>query len=705
MKKIAYFLISGLMLFSSCNKYEDAFNEYLQEQEKSDINNNAEKAFGVIDPKQDWNSIISGSITVTADAPLKNIAKVQILTESPILNQYATILAESKVTKGETVKLNYDAPNAYSRLIAACVDKDGHYHVKGFDVSTSELSFTNTGIQTRAICRAPAGYPDINEIKLESKNAEQSYNAKRAIFANAAAAGDAEKQAVATQGNITQWAGSGWENEMLWKPTENYKLSSSWEVRNNTIMRSIPDLTSEEVQAIKDALGSFLDRTDKTQTWSRKDNRQYIVEKMRESDAVSFYNNQLTSDGTTPITIAPIFMPSSEISSCHLYYYYYDPKAVPSGMSEADYIKALPKFKAIQCWHSRPQKLNKGTGDLYKTDEYLLPYYGDELTTSQTIASLAIPAGYRIGFMLRKLKDIGPFVQNYRDITDAGHGCSYGFGKLNKEINHLPGHFESGMIYFSMEEDDSRVCMIQANGKTYLGFEDGSDCQYNDYIIEVCGYDTNVYASAPTASDEKGNGIETHYMYEDMTEIPTNAYTMCFEDRPNAADYDLNDVVLRCSRVDATTLSLALVATGADDDVVIHGATGWELNDREVHEIFRATTPDANGKRFVNTVVGGTRREVQARYVTVDASMTIPNYMKNIYIENKTTGNTVKIAKIGQPPFAIIVPKDFQYPMEYQPITKAYREFLEWAQNVNTSQDWYMMEDADKIFPSLFKEW
>lgn len=703
MTKKLFILFFATLTIVGCNKF-DFDKSALQNQDAQAINENAANILGTIDPNQDWNSINSGSITVSADAPLKNIAKVQILTESPLLNQYATILAEAEVTKGETVELSYDAPNVYSRLIAACIDKDGHYHVKGFDLTEKAVSFSSDTKTTRAARRASVEYPDITKILLESKNAELSYNAKRAIFANEAAAGDAEKQAVATKGNISQWANSGWENDMLWKPTENYKLGSTWEVRNNTIMRTIPDLTSEEEQEIKDALGSFLDRTDYSETWNRKDNRKYIVEKMRESNTVSFYNNQLTSDGSTPITIAPIYMPSTEIGDCHIYYYYYDPRAIPTGTSEVDYIKTLPKFKAIQCWHSRPQKQGKTQNDLFKINEYLLPYYGDQLTTSQTIASLAIPKGYRIGFMLRKLKNTGTFVQDYRDITDAGHGCSYGFGKLNKEINHLTGHFESGQTYFTMEEDDSRVCMFQANGKTYLGFEDGSDCQYNDYIIEVSGYDTNVYESAPAGAEEKSSGVETEYLYDDMEEVTGQAYTMCFEDRPLVADYDLNDVVLRCIRVSPTEFQLTLVACGGIDDVVIHGATGWMYNDQEVHAIFHAVDAE-KGNQMVNTVVGGTKRDVMSGYVTVDKSMTIPKYLKGVFIENKSTGKIIQVAKKGEAPFAIIVPQEFDYPKEGQSITGAYADFVQWAQDVNVSGNWYLFEDIDLIFPSIFKKW
>ena len=170
------------------------------------------------------------------------------------------------------------------------------------------------------------------------------------------------------------------------------------------------------------------------------------------------------------------------------------------------------------------------------------------------------------------------------------------------------------------------------------------------------------------------------------------------------ADYDLNDVVLRCIRISKNVLQMTLVATGGNDDLVIHGAEGWRYNDTEVHEAFYATEP-VNGNRFVNTVRGGTHRDVLSDFVIVPDGVTIPMYLKNIYIENKTTGKMIKVSKKGEAPFAIIVPEEFDYPEEFTPITGAYEEFIKWAQEVNTSNDWYKYEEADKIFPSLFKKW
>ena len=123
MKKQFIFTLIATAAFASCNKFDLNYDQTaLDNQDTKAINENATKVIGNIDPEQDWNSINSNTVTVTANANLADIVKVQILTESPFLNPEAKVLSEKAATNGQTVTLSYDAPNAYSQLIAACVN-------------------------------------------------------------------------------------------------------------------------------------------------------------------------------------------------------------------------------------------------------------------------------------------------------------------------------------------------------------------------------------------------------------------------------------------------------------------------------------------------------------------------------------------------------------------------------------------------------
>ena len=142
---------------------------------KEDIQANVASIFGNIDPEQDWNLVNEGSITILADAPLSDIAKVQLLTESPFLNSDAKVLNEATAKSGEEVVLTYDAPNAYQQLFAACVSSSGEYYVQVFTPGTEKVNFS---MANRARTRAEAyEVPTFTTIKLNKP--KPSFNAQR----------------------------------------------------------------------------------------------------------------------------------------------------------------------------------------------------------------------------------------------------------------------------------------------------------------------------------------------------------------------------------------------------------------------------------------------------------------------------------------------------------------------------------------------
>ena len=87
MKRILILTVCGGLAFASCTDF-DFSNDRTQQ-----IKDNAEEIFGIIDPNQDWKMVTSGTVTVTADAPLTDVAKVQILSESP--KQFQRILTRT----------------------------------------------------------------------------------------------------------------------------------------------------------------------------------------------------------------------------------------------------------------------------------------------------------------------------------------------------------------------------------------------------------------------------------------------------------------------------------------------------------------------------------------------------------------------------------------------------------------------------------
>ena len=167
MKKLLSIAVIGLVL-SSCTKGFDApeptpdptpeptptNNEVTQ----AEIDANVANVFGTtFSPNQDWSSTTKHTVTITADAPLSDIAKVQILTESPYFNEDARVLNEATVSKGQSVSITYDCPAEYTDLVAACVDSKGIYYVAGFKAGDNSVNFQQAAqSRTRAAYDLPA---------------------------------------------------------------------------------------------------------------------------------------------------------------------------------------------------------------------------------------------------------------------------------------------------------------------------------------------------------------------------------------------------------------------------------------------------------------------------------------------------------------------------------------------------------------------
>ncbi len=917
MRKLFILSVLGTLALGSCTDLDD------ESTQKQLIKENAENVFGIIDPNQNWSNINSGTISVTADATLKDITKVQILTESPFFNDQAKVLAEADAIKGQTVTINYDAPKTATRLVAACVDTKGNCIIKPFNVGDTQVGFkSSSNARTRSVRRAADDLPDFSKVNLIYNNTVLSYNAQRTIVANDAEEpqNTAVKAWIQTNAektdnghsaniNIANWKGKNWENDRLWKPSDQNNTNSSWIVDYQCIRRDADPLDADEEAVLHAIFDASLFRADPNNTWGRRDNLKYI----REGNAVRFFNNHLVSDGKNPITLSPIQLSSGEIYWCDLYYYYYKPSDIPAGTSETDYIKSLPKFKAMDLYYEREQFRKTTSIDKTKDDttfmrlhEYLLPFYGApsnympkkvmasslgssdgklyriknstsqvngkdyymtytsqsnqtmqpryedaadnvvnqlwqifttssgyimlynvgskkfmvwteagngdaSITDSYTDASqlyysyrdnhlyqynhswrglkfnyntnwwqekykvecplrdpikdttpgfnwefeeyngtknitpatdaelkkypsdsdhptpsAIIEEGYRIGFLLRKEKNSSEM--NNQHLTESLDGCLYGNGQLNTEINRF-GQFASSTAdatytNYTMNIDDPRIGMFNANGKTYLCFEDGSDAQYSDMIVELGGISTSsitkesaegpdVQNANTVIEDMEGKGGSGVFMFDQQPEIPGMAYTMCFEDRPGEADFDLNDVVLRCIRNnnDRSLVQFSIVAIGASDELQIGGIEGTpdgkydiDLMEDEVHVYFHAE--DLKGDdRFINTIHGkGDDYTPVSSWYRVNPDLTLPQLLSKIYIINKTRNTTIRVPQTGEAPCALIIPGDFDYPRETQSILGAYSNFLTWVHNVNQYANWTEFENYEVVIQNQFKK-
>ena len=397
------------------------------------------------------------------------------------------------------------------------------------------------------------------------------------------------------------------------------------------------------------------------------------------------------------MVITPVQAWSTEYMYNDVYYYYFLESEI-AGKSDTyikNYIKHLPKYKAID--------LNKGNSDKFaKYYNYLLPFYGPNPkwdgtssileaenypTIGKQAVSTIIPKGYKVGFLNRK------DFENKNNSQSSGSGCVYGDGRLNREVNHLKGHYlgaVSNSLYFlthggnklwgntpeGMQWEDPRSVMFSVNDKTYMCFEDGADCNYCDV----------------------SSGID---VLDETIEVFYTVYTMCFEDR-ELGDYDMNDVVIKAMRLPGNKVLYSIEACGAHDELYIYNIGGTTINENaEVHALFGVKTDT-----FVNTQENGERKDPVQEIVDVDENFSFSNPDDLPYIENRTKNNTVKIAKNGEDPHGIVIPFDYKYPTEKTTISEANKQFLEWARDKNSisSKGWYRTGEENLIYTqSIFE--
>ena len=182
------------------------------------------------------------------------------------------------------------------------------------------------------------------------------------------------------------------------------------------------------------------------------------------------------------------------------------------------------------------------------------------------------------------------------------------------------------------------------------------------------------------------------------------AYTMCFEDHPQTADYDMNDIVLRTTRLSEDKIQLSIIACGAHDALVLGGIQGTEeksFNGKEVHELFGY---QYGQKVFINTEKNAAYKEPVTEIVTVEKNLRMDDFLKSIYIENRTTGQTIKMPQKGEAPHAIIVPTSFRYPLDKKSLTDAYPDLLTWAVNMNKNKFWYLYWIDELVYPNKFSD-
>lgn len=377
--------------------------------------------------------------------------------------------------------------------------------------------------------------------------------------------------------------------------------------------------------------------------------------------ASGYYNESVypITTGVEPIIVMPVYKMDqagrygNEVWNSDLYYYYF--KESDLGSDPVGYIESLPKYKALSFneyfGESEDDVIRRNTG-------FVLMYFGDGQPSIGTAGSFQFPAGYKIGFMVRA-----------KSTTEGGkkQGEVYGDGRLN---NHINSYSKCNFKSSNLGQDGPRAAWLNVNDHLLMCWESGTDCDFNDIIMEVDGGITKI----PIIPEDE-----------------YNVYTFCYEDTP-LGDYDLNDVVIKAVRKNTTTVEYYITACGANDELYIRNLDN-SIAGNEVHSLL-----GTEEKVFINTVRGGRTGTPYKLTRIVDRSFSFldPNTQPRIY--DKTINHEVSVSRKGEDPHGIMIPNDFRYPLEKVRVSDAYTGFNSWGQNPVTSTDWYTKPVAGLVF-------
>lgn len=377
-----------------------------------------------------------------------------------------------------------------------------------------------------------------------------------------------------------------------------------------------------------------------------------------------YYNDAVypITTGDKPIIVSPVYKSDkakqygNEIWNSDLYYYYYKESDM-AGKDPVEFLTALPKYKLL----AFNQHFGETEDDVIsKRNAYTVIYWGDGKPSIGTIGSYQFPAGYKIGFMVRAKT-------TYESPKKQGE--LYGDGRLNNKINSW-GNFKSS----NLGTDGPRMGWITVNGRMLMCCESGTDKDFNDIIIEVEG------------------GVKEII---NIPEFEQQEYVFCFEDT-ELGDYDMNDVVIKATRENQTSVIYEVLACGAYDKIKIMNINGRLISpNTEVHAMFHAPSE----KTYINTSRSEGISEAPIReQFTVAKTFSFLDEATQPYIYDETNGKTIKLSKKGEDPHGIMIPYNFKYPLEKVCIKDAYSEFNNWGRNSITSTDWYKHPNESRVY-------
>lgn len=374
-----------------------------------------------------------------------------------------------------------------------------------------------------------------------------------------------------------------------------------------------------------------------------------------------------------PVTLTPIYHNSS--SADMISYYYYKVGTNPS----VDEIKAMKKYTI---GYMADPEVCKGTTDeehySFHHSTFSLVYVDE-----QGNASYEFPKGYEIHFIISNVDLAHNFDFNIFDRLDQNN-------VLTKTIHNYPEYYADGRLNTAIhrsgidqwklkegQEETPHAAIFRIGEKSYVGFEDWIDLDFNDVIFEVTGTD----GGTDIDDEDKDDWEEIRVIAEDLSV-------------GEETDFDFNDVVFDVRRYTKTTKLHTL-----DQVEVILRAAGGTLplyvDNKEVHLLFQADVDEMVNTNAKSKGLKGCDRGPVTFTLENPQGSTIGEIAKNIEVYVIKDGvKCVLSAPKGQIASKIGVKCDYVWCAERQDLDNLYSLdgqslFKQWVQYILPDDGWY----------------
>lgn len=646
-------LIAGSAMFVGCQDYD--FGVTNDTFVKKEFAENFEKAFGKIDPEQDWNL----ATRTVANVELGEAATVKIYSESPLVTS-AKLIANYPVENSRSFE--FDLPEGTKEVYVQAVSKRGAIVSGYYDVVDGVVNVTAHG----AVAATRATDPCATTVAVGDPTTLHVYY------------GSEDSSPIIKEIKIYDLENVHAERATPWKVGD---------------FRKVLDTYTDANGASQD--GVFKEKVNNWRKWVKTGTLTGDVE--------------YTMASTGPVSLTLNYCRTSTTGNCLAYYYYsgntrpniedlklYNliPNATDGGVESATDENRI-EYNSGSGWNN----YGPNGADLFTTaDEtqvkgttYDLVYFdGAE-------PSFDFPVGTKIGFaVVQKNNATGVGTYNtdkcwFSVESMNPKAASWGFDEVYDTYMPVAATFKMGDVKF-------------------LGLEDWPDVEEDPGK----GSDLNDLLFFPVGDFEE----DIPDVDPDPVKY-TQDWLLVYEDLGNSFDWDYNDVVLKVEYVSGeTTASITALAAGgtlsshvfydSDDLGEIHTWFGQEPAVSGANTVTNASSRGTAGIKKTITVPETFSMTTLGSVADMGGIILKVKKAGESDFSSETTTIAYSLENKGTAPEVICLPaswtytdnsgnyvrREFRWPAELQNIDKAYAHFKDWAANKDLYPGWYA-EDPD----------